>query len=125
MPSEMGRMDFGVLLRKPVFPVIGLAGHALFSAPGLKTLASILLCLVPSAGEDIVKLVDSTGEEFWCSSEQRVLSPGFMGRRWTKRQIIDLYNSHIGSDRGYSVRSLSDKRLPVIVAEISALIQSS
>ena len=117
-------MDFGILFRKPVFPVIGLGGGVLFSAPGLKTLARILVGLAPSAGEDIIKLVDSTGEEFWYSPEQRVLSPGFVGRRWTKRLIIDLYNSHNGSDRGYSVRSLSNKKLPVIVAEISALIRS-
>ena len=117
-------MDFGVLFRKPVFPVIGLGGDVLFSAPGLKTLAPILVGLAPSAGEDIIKLVHSTGEEFWYSPEQRVLSPGFMGRRWAKRQILDLYNSHIGTDRGYSVRSLSNKRLSVIVAEISALIRT-
>ena len=44
----------------------------------------------PSSDQDVVTLVDSTGEEFWYSREQRVLSPGFVGKGWTKLQIIDL-----------------------------------
>ncbi len=86
-------------------------------------LASILVLFDPSSDQDVVTLVDSTGEEFWYSREQRVLSPGFVGKRWTKLQIIDLYNSHIRSDRRYSVRSRSNKRLSEIVAEISDLIR--
>ena len=116
-------MDFGVLFRRPVFPVVGLAGDMLFSAPGLKTLASLLVDLDPSSGEDIVKVVDSTGEEFWYLRERRILSPGFSGRRWTKRQIIDLYNNHVRSGRRYSAHSLSNKRLSEIVAQISDLIR--
>jgi hypothetical protein len=120
----MNRPDLGVLFRRPIFPVVGFADDRLFSALDLKTLASIFIRLGASSDEDIVKLVDSTGEEFWYSCEQRVLSPGFMGKRWTKRQIIDLYNSHIGSDRRYLAHSLSNKRLSEIVAEISDLIRS-
>jgi hypothetical protein len=120
----MSRPDFGVLFRRPIFPVVGFSDHRLFSALDLKTLVVILVRFDLSSGEDIVKLVDSTGEEFWYSRKQRVLSPGFLGKRLTKRQIIDLYNSHIRSDRRYSARSLSNTRLPEIVAEISDLIQS-
>jgi len=116
-------MDFGVLFRRPAFPVVGLAGETLFSAPGLKTLASLLVDLAPSSGEDIVKVVDSTGEEFWYSRERHILSPGFSGRRWTKRQIIGLYNNHVGNDRRYPAHSLSNKRLSEIVAQIADLIR--
>ncbi len=120
----MGRTDFGVLFRRPKFPVIGYADKKLFSAVELSTLASILVCFKPSSGKDIVQMVDATGEEFWYTRKQLVLSPGFTNKRWTKRQVIDLYNSHIGSDLRYSVRSLSNKRLLEIVAEISDLIRS-
>ena len=120
----MSSPDFGVLFRGPIFPVVGFVDDRLFSALNLKTLASILIRFVPSSGKDIVKLVDATGEEFWYSGEQRILSPGFLCKRWTKRQIIDLYNIHVGSDRRYSARSLSNKRLRDIVAEISDLIRS-
>ena len=120
----MSRPDFGVLFRRPTFPVVGFADGSLFSALNLKTLASMLVRLDPSSGEDVVKLVDSTGEEFWYSREQRVLSPGFIGKRWTKRQIIDLYSRHNGSSIPCLVRFLSNKRLPEIVAEISDLIRS-
>ena len=60
-------MDFEVLFRRPVFPVVGLVGDMLFSALGPKTLASVLVDLAPSYGEDIVEVADSTGEEFWYS----------------------------------------------------------
>ena len=120
----MSSMDFGVLFREPIFPVVGFVNDRLFSALNLKTLASILVRCVPSSDKDIVKLVDATGEEFWYSGAQCVLSPGFPGKRWTKMQIIDLYNGHVGSDRRYSVRSLSNKRLSEIVSEIAKLIRS-
>ena len=106
----MNRPDFGVLFHRPTFPVVGFAGDSLFSALDLKTFASILGRLGSSSDEDNVKLVDSTGVEFWYSCEQRVLSSRFMGKPWTKRQIIDLYNSHIESDRRCSAHSLSNKR---------------
>ena len=120
----MGRTDFGVLFRRPKFPVVGYADKELFSALELSRLASILVRFESSADKDIVQMVDATGEEFWYSRKQRVLAPGFTIKRWTKRQIIDLYNSHVGSDRIYAVRSLSNKRLSEIVSEISNLIRS-
>ena len=120
----MSRLRFGVLFREPIFPVVGCADDGLFSARTLDELASVLVRFEPSSDDSPAKFVDSTGEEFWYSREQRVLSPGFLGKRRTKRQIIDLYNEHVGSDRQFSVRSLSNKRLPDIVAEISDLIRS-
>ena len=120
----MSRTEFGVLFRKPKFPVVGYADRELFSALELSRLASILVRFELSSGKDIVQMVDATGEEFWYTRKQLVLSPGFTNKRWSKRQVIDLYNSHIGSDRRYSVRSLSNKRLLEIVAEISDLIRS-
>ncbi len=66
-------MELGVLFRRPVFPVVGLAGDTLFSAVGLKTLASVLVDLAPPSGEDIVKLVDSTGEEFFSGAHGQAL----------------------------------------------------
>ena len=119
----MSGLEFGVLFRRQRFPVVGYAVGRLFSAGNLNALASIVVYFDRSSDQDIVTLLDSTGEEFWYSREQRVLSPGFLGKRWTKMQIIDLYNSHVGSDRRYSVRSLSNKRLSEIVSEISALIR--
>lgn len=119
----MSRKDFGVLFREPIFPVVGIANCKIFSAFSMETLASILVRFVPSSDEDIVKLLDATGEEFWRSGAQRVLSPGFLGKRWTKSQIIDLYNNQVGSDLRYSASSLSNKRLSEVVAEISDLIR--
>ena len=118
----MSRPDFSVLFRNPVFPVVGFADGKLFSAADIKTLALILIRFDQSV-DDIIKLADSTGEEFWYSREQNGLGPGFAGKRWTKRQIIELYNNHVENDRLYPMRSLSNKRLSEIVAEISNLIR--
>ena len=120
----MSRTDFGVLFREPKFPVIGYAGDVLFSAVEIRGLASILVGLEPSSGKDKARVVDATGEEFWYLREKCVLAPGFTIRRWTKRQIIDLYNSHVESEQAYGVRSLSSKRLSEIVSEISKSIRS-
>ena len=120
----MSALEFDVLFRRPRFPVVGYADERLFSASNLNALASILVYFDRSTDQDLVTLVDSTGEEFWYSREQCVLSPGFSGKRWTKMRIIDLYNGHVRRDRRCSVRSLSNKRLSEIVSEISALIRS-
>ena len=120
----MSRTEFGVLFREPKFPVIGYADDVLFSAAEIRELASILVGLEPSSGKDDARVVDATGEEFWYLREKCVLAPGFTSRRWTKRQINDLYNGHVGSDRIYEARSLSSKRLSEIVSEISNLIGS-
>ena len=118
----MAKKGLDILFRRPKFPVVGCADNDLFSATELRTLAAILVRFEPSAGNDIVQIVDATGEEFWYSRKQCVLSPGFTIRRWTKQQIIDLDNSHVGSDRKYKFRSFSNKRLSVIVGEIANLI---
>ena len=96
----------------------------LLSAKNLNELASILVRFESSSSKDNVQVVDTTGEEFWYFCEQCTLAPGFTIRRWTKQQIIDLYNSNVRSDRIYAVRSLSNKRLSDIVSEIANLIQS-
>ena len=120
----MSRTDFSIFSRTPKFPVVGFADKVLFSALELSGLASILVRFEPSSGKDKIQVVDSNGEEFWYFREQCILAPGFTIRRWTKQQIIDLYNSNVESDRIYGVRSLSSKRLSEIVSEISKLIRS-
>jgi len=120
----MTHLDFGVFFRAPIFPVVGQADGRLFSARSLKGLIAILQRLDQPA-EGIVRLVDSTGEEFWYTVELRVLSPGMLFKRWTKRQIIDLYNSHNAIDPPYPVHSLSNKRLSQIVGEIADLIRKT
>ena len=119
----MSSPEFSVIFRNPVFPVVGFADGKLFSAMDLESLVLILISFDQSV-DDIVKLADSKGEEFWYSRKQNGLGPGFAGKRWTKRQIIELYNNHVENDRLYPVRSLSNKRLSEIIAEVSILIRS-
>jgi hypothetical protein len=121
----MTHSDFGVFFRAPIFPVVGHADGRLFSARSLKGLIAVLQRLDRPAAEAIVRLVDSTGEEFWYTLELRVLSPGLLFKRWTKRQIIDLYNGHNRMNPPYPVHSLSNKRLSQIVGEIADLIRET
>jgi hypothetical protein len=48
----MNRPDFGVLFRRPTFPVVGFAYDRLISALDLKMLALILVRFGSSSGED-------------------------------------------------------------------------
>ena len=57
--------------------------------------------------------------------EQIALFPGFSRRKWTKRQIIDLFNnSEFAKEENlqYSPKALSNKRLAEIVQEICNML---
>jgi len=76
-------------------------------------------------GEHYVKVIDSTGEEFWYYPDREILSPGFVFKKWTKRRIIDLFNESINSKEigmNYPDKSISSKRLSRSIGEISELI---
>jgi len=49
----------------------------------------------PGGGDDKLKVVDTTGEEFWYMPEQYVFAQGFSFRKWTPKPN-GLDNSLIG-----------------------------
>ena len=55
------------------------------------------------------------------------LSPGFAFKRWTKKRIVEIFNSSTNAlelMQEYSIKSLSNKRLDKIVRDICELLRS-
>lgn len=72
-------------------------------------------------------MVDSTGSEFWYTPEHYTLIPGFVLKKWTKKQIIETFNNSENAkmtSQEYSMKSLSSKRLDKIIHDICTILKS-
>ena len=111
------------MFRWPRLPVIIISPQGVAAAADRRQLARVLAGLPESSDAWDVRVVDPTGWEFWFSTKDHVLAPGFAVKRWTKRQLIDLYNeSRHGDQRRYEVVSLQNYRFERIVNEIARLV---
>ena len=124
MPQE--QMEFNILFRKPIYPLIVISKDRLMAAFNIKELAICCISARPQKKGEVVKSIDSTGEEFWYSPENYAIAPGFAFKRWTKKQIIDLYNSSnsVSEDTKYSAKPISNKRLTRIISDICDFLKS-
>jgi hypothetical protein len=124
MPEE--QRQFNILFRKPKYPMIVLSKDNLMTAFNIKELAICCITAKPEKEGGVVKSIDSTGEEFWYSPENSTIAPGFAFKRWTKKQIIELYNNSKSASNNakYSFKSLSNKRLTHIISDICDLLKS-
>ena len=116
---ENNRINFKILLRSPKYPVIIISDDDIWTASNIEELGTICVLSEP-VDEDKVKVIDCTWEEFWYMPDQNTLAPGFFTKKWTKKQIIDLYNNSEASkdsDFQYSYKSLSSKRVSKIVTD--------
>jgi len=91
------RIEFKILFRNPVYPVIIISRDQLFAAENIQNLALALLQSHPPKEKDYIKVIDSTGEEFWHTPDLDALAPGFAFKKWTKKQIIELFNNSVNS----------------------------
>lgn len=81
----------------------------------------------PVKGREIIQAITSNGEEFWYAPKQNVISPGFVSKKWTKKKIIELFNSSSNAKRlnlEYPLKSLSSKRLERIIIELCEILRS-
>ena len=118
----MSEIEFRILLRAPIYPVIIVSADQLHSAFNINELAEQCLNATPDDGKDIVKAIDSSGKEFWYSPNVFTIVPGFVSRKWTKKKIIELYNESAGikgTELEYPVKSLSTKKLDRIIFDLS------
>ena len=123
----MSQIEFNIILRKPKYPVIVVSNEKLYSAFNIKQLAKSCISSLPIENKTTIQVVDSTGEEFWYSPEQYILSPGFSFKKWTKKRIIEVFNSSKNakdSTQEYSMKSLSSKRLEKIIRDICEMLRS-
>ena len=115
------------MFRMPVFPVItSIDGHVIgaVTPDGL----GIELSKTQFVHEEIYDLVDAVGEGWSLLVNQSIvfLSPINMRNRWTKREIIKLFNERKNTELAegiqYSEKSLSAKRLDRIISDIAELL---
>lgn len=120
------QVEFKVLFRNPVYPVIVISEDMLMVATNINELAESCISAKIRKGETVLKTIDSSAEEFWYSPENFAIAPGFAFKRWTKKQIIDLYNSSFNakhSEKKYSLKSISNKKLARIIGDICELLK--
>jgi len=121
----MEQKEFNIYFRKPVYPLIVISKNHLAAAFNIKELAVHCISAIPEEDNKFVRAIDFSGEEFWYSPKNCALTPGFIIKRWTKKEIIELYNrSSVDSDKKYSTKSLSNKRRTRIICDICELLRS-
>lgn len=118
--------DFNILFRKPRYPLIVISVDKLMAAFNIKELAACCISARPVKDRNVIIVIDSTGEEFWYSPKNYTIAPGFAFKKWTKKQLIELYNDSnpVNNDTKYSAKSLSNKRLSQIILDICNLLKS-
>ncbi len=87
------QITFKVLLRSPKYPVIVITDDGLASAYNIEQLGTLCVLSEPFDDDDDIKVIDSKGEAFLYFPEHTSLLPGIINRKWTKKQIIELYNN--------------------------------
>ncbi len=121
------QINFKVLLRSPKYPVIVIADDGLYSAYNIEHLGALCVFSEPFDDDDELKVVDSSRAEFIYFSEHTVLMPGILNRRWTKKKLIELYNTSVSAEETniqYPLKSISSKKLSRIIGEICELLRS-
>jgi len=103
------KIVFNVAWKKPKYPVIVISDDRLYSAFNIKQLAKCCFLSIPIDKNNYTNVIDSTGEEFWYSPENYILSPGFSFKRWTKKKIIETFNNSENAKskaQEYSMKSI-------------------
>ena len=90
---------------------------------------SIKLTKIPLDRDKSYDLVDSTGEGWSLYTPKMVISPLTLKKRWTKREIIKLFNERenieLAEGKKYSEKSLSAKRLYKIIFDLVEISSGS
>ena len=89
-------MKLQYLFRKPTFPMLTNIGGYFIGAKTPKEL-SIKLTKTQFDRDKSYNMVDFTGEGWSLYTPKMVLSPLTLKKRWTKREIIKLFNDSVFS----------------------------
>ena len=113
-------MEF--LFRLPRFPVILDTGEALIHANSKSQLVS-KVAKIKFADHGKKDIIDAQADGFSLYPEKMFVAPATMSRRWTKLQIIELYNTK-KMPRASEIRttSLGSRSLESIVSEVVELL---
>ena len=112
------------LFRKPAFPVICNIDGFVFAAKSEKTFVKHLSEAIMEPGKTY-DLVDSTGEGWLFSPEHMIMSPLTLKKRWSKKEIVALFNgrkNRTSESSLYSDKSFSAKRFEKIFGDVVDLL---
>ena len=113
-------MDF--LFRLPRFPVILDTGEALIHANSKSQLVS-KVGRIKFADNEKKDIIDAKADGFSLYPEKMFVAPALTNRRWTKLQIIELYNAKkMAAAPELRTTSLGSRSLERIVAEVVDLL---
>ncbi|MGL1933231.1 MAG: hypothetical protein OCC45_15960 [Desulfotalea sp.] len=122
----MPDINFHISTREPKYPVIVISSNDLYSVFDIEDLFQKCVKSTLSNDESYIKAIDSSGEEFRYIPEHYVIAPHFFCTKWTKKQIVELYNESLDEsqeEHQYSTKSFSAKRIGKIVSDICKLLK--
>jgi hypothetical protein len=120
-------VEFLIMFRRPKYPVLIVSSGNTYSGFNLKQLAEICVSIPPDGDNHKTQVIDSTGSEFWYMPEKFILSPGFVFKKWSKKQLIETFNNSLNireSQQEYSMKSLSSKKLERIIGDLCRLLNT-
>jgi len=110
--------------RRPRFPIIVDTGIGLIGAVSGSDCAKRIVRLGPFDSDDLMSVVDSTSEGFGFYPRMMLITPLTTKKRWTKAEVIALYNDRKKSEApDYRPRSLSNRGFDRVVHEIVHLLR--
>jgi hypothetical protein len=110
--------------RKPRFPIIVDTGRDLVGALSGAECAKRIAQLGPFDTDESMPVVDATAEEFGFYPKMMVISPLVTKKRWTKTEVIALYNARKKPDAPESRPvSLSNRGFDRVVHELVQLLR--
>ena len=117
-------MEITFFLRKPIFPLICDLNGTLFVALSDRDFIHKLSIfkLDDKAKYDII---DFSGKGWKLDCNLKAIIPyisPLAKKRWSKRALIELYNSRHNADFNYSTKSLSNKRYEMVFMDLVELI---
>lgn len=111
-------------LRKPKYPVIVDIDGVVVCGKSAITLAKRISKVI-NLKEKTYNAVDSTGEGWSFYTDKWLFSPLCAKKKWTKLEIIRLYNNRknkISNIELYSEKSLSSKRFDKVFSDVFGLM---
>lgn len=109
--------------RKPTFPVL-LASDTIVVGALNTAEIEVWIKKLMFQKDSSYQVIDATAEGWSYYPEYQVITPLTIDKRWTKRRIIDFYNNSVKyeDDREvYVAKSLSNKRLNLVIEEIALI----
>ena len=109
--------------RRPRFPVIIDTGRKVFGARTSAQCSKLIERAAIPEGEMAIPIIDASAEGFAYYPNNKVVSVLAVKKRWTKSEIIEVYNSRRRPGLPeYAPRSLGNRPVERIVFEIVHLL---